>query len=766
MSKPGHSIEIPESFIGESRGEVTMLPVLSDLAPGTHGLVRGLRGAQKFISRMAALGFTLNAEVEIIQNLGQRAIIVGVRGTQIALGRGEAAKVYLEVQVPTAQKKPTVPPGTIRVALAGQPNVGKSTVFNALSGLTQHVGNWPGKTIEQKSGLYQHGNITLQMVDLPGTYSLTANSTEELIARDYILTDRPDVVVDIVDASALERNLYLLSELLALPTPVVLGLNMMDVAEQQGMKVEPHVLEAALGLPVVPMVARRNQGLQELVHAIDQVAHKKQIYSPHRPEIRSDHKAVLAQVHQIIANKTPAPYPPDWVALKLLEGDEQITQIVRECLDAADWVQVNEILKAHEDAVLAIAGGRYEWIERMVRAAVTRPRAGQITVTERVDRIATHPVWGFVLLLGILGLIFWFTFGIGVPLQRWMNENLIQAGAAALRLKLSGAQWWFTGLLTDGIITGAGMVLTFLPILLIFFTVIGLLEDVGYMARAAYIMDRFMHWMGLHGKSFLPLCIGCGCNVPGVLCARIIDSPRARLLTILLTPLVPCTARLTLLAVLAPLFFGSAAVWVSIGIIALDLILLVGIGFGLHELVLGGEHVAFIMELPLYHLPNIHTIGLSVWQHTVEFLKKAGGIIVGASIVIWLFSVLPAGNLESSYLADVGRFLAPIGSWMGLDWHMIVALLSSVIAKENTIVTLGILYHGIGLSTLGAIMTPAAALAFLITQMTFIPCVPTITVIHQETRSWRWTVFIIILLLIISFASGVVVYQIGRLLFN
>ena len=690
-------MEIPESFVGEA----TTLPVLSDLTPGTHGLVRGLRGAQKFVSRMAALGFTLNAEVEMIQNLGQRAIIVGVRGTQIALGRGEAAKVSVEVHVPVPQKKTTAPPGTIRVALAGQPNVGKSTVFNALSGLTQHVGNWPGKTIKRKSGIYQHGNITLQVIDLPGTYSLTANSSEELIARDYILTERPDVVVDIVDASALERNLYLLSELLALPTPVVLGLNMMDVAEQQGMKVEPHVLEAALGLPVVPMVARKNQGIQELVRAIDQVARKKQIYAPHRPEIRSDHAAVLAQVRHIIANKTPAPYPPDWVAVKLLEGDEQITHIARESLDSSDWVQVNEILKAHEDAVLAIAGGRYEWIERMVRAAVTRPRAGQITVTERVDRIATHPAWGFVLLLGILGSIFWFTFGVGVPLQRWMNDNLIQAGASALRMKLTGAQWWFTGLLTDGIMTGAGMVLTFLPILLIFFAVVGLLEDVGYMARAAYIMDRFMHWMGLHGKSFMPLCIGCGCNVPGVLCARIIDSPRARLLTILLTPLVPCSARLTLLAVLAPLFFGSAAVWVSIGIIALDLILLLGIGFALHELVSGGEHVPFIMELPLYHLPNIRTIGLSVWQRTVEFLKKAGGIIVGASIVIWLCSVLPEGNLESSYLAMLGKSLVPLGSWMGLDWHMIVALLSSIVAKENTIVTLGILSHRTGLNTLG-----------------------------------------------------------------
>jgi ferrous iron transport protein B len=760
MSEREKPIHLSASMAQAPRGEGAALTALSELASGTRAIVRGLRGGQRLMSRMGALGFTVNAEVEIIQNLGHGTIIVAVRGTQVALGCGEAAKV----QVTPIQCKPSTPPGAMRVALAGQPNAGKSTVFNSLTGLTQHVGNWPGKTVEHKSGLYQHEDITLQIVDLPGTYSLTANSPEERIARDYILTERPDVVVDIVDASALERNLYLLTELLALPAPVVLGLNMMDVAEQQGIRVEPHVLEAALGLPVVPMVATKNQGVQELVQAVERVARQRCTYAPQRPEIREDHRAVLAQLRQIIADHTPAPYPPNWVALKLFEGDEQITQIVRERLGEAHWAQVHEILKAHEDAVLAISAGRYEWIERMVRAAVTRPRAGQITVTERVDRIATHPVWGIMLLLGVLGVIFWLTYGVGAPLQRWMNEHLIQAGAESLREALSGAPWWFAGLLTDAVVPGAGLVLTFLPILLIFFAALGLFEDVGYMARAAYVMDRFMHWMGLHGKSFVPLCVGSGCNVPGVLCSRIIESPRARLLTILLTPLVPCTARLTVLAVLTPLFFGAAAGWVSLGVIGLNLLLLVGIGYALHELVLGGEHVAFIMEMPLYHLPNARTIGLSVWQRSLEFLKKAGSIIVVVSILVWLFSVLPEGDLETSYLASVGHFLAPFGAWMGLDWRMIVALLTSVVAKENTIATLGVLYHGNNLGSLAATVTPAAALAFLVMQVTFIPCAATVGAIHQETSSWRWTAFSVGLLLVISVAAGVVVYQVGRLL--
>ncbi len=740
---------------------------LSDLPSGTLGVVCQLRGGKEFTGRMAALGFTIGVEVDVVQNSGRGAIIVAVRNTHVALGRSEAARV--QVRALSDQTQPIAPQGSIKVALVGQPNVGKSTMFNLLTGLSQHVGNWPGKTIDLKTGLCRYGDITLSVVDLPGTYSLTANSLEERITRDYILTEQPDVVLDIVDATALERNLYLLCELLALPVPVVVGLNMIDVAEQQGIHIEPHVLEAALGLPVVPMVATKNKGVQELVQAIECMVHQKTTYSPRRPEIRQDHKAVLRQIQSLVASYTPDPYPPSWVALKLLEGDDEITRMMQERLGEADWAEVHDILKAHEDAILAIAGGRYDWIGRMVRAAVTRPRAGQITLTERIDRIATHPLWGLGMLLGILSVVFGLTFSVGSPLQRFLDIYVVQAIAGWVRAVLVGGPWWLTGLLADGVIAGAGMVLTFLPILLIFFTVLGLLEDVGYMARAAYVMDRFMHWMGLHGKSFLPLCLGLGCNVPGVLCTRIIDSPKARLLTILLTPLVPCASRLAVLAVLAPLFFGSMAVWASVGVVGLDLLLLVGIGFALHELVLGGEHVAFIMELPLYHLPNARTIALTVWQRIWDFLKKAGSVIVVVSVLVWCLSVLPNAKFETSYLAGLGHFLSPLGAWMGLDWRMIVALLTSVVAKENTIATLGVLYQagqqGRSLvGTLASAVKPAAALAFLVVQMSFVPCVATVAAIRQETRSWKWTAVSVGLLLVISLVAGTVVYQVARLL--
>ena len=655
-------------------------------------------------------------------------------------------------------------PNQITVALAGQPNVGKSTVFNLLTGLDQHVGNWPGKTIEQKSGVYHHNGATVRIVDLPGTYSLTANSLEEQIARDYIIKEKPDVVVAIVNAAALERSLYLVAELLELSVPVVLGLNMTDVAKQQRMYIEPHVLEAALCLPVVPMVASKNQGTRELVEAVDRLVKDPAGYTPYRPGIREDHQAVLTQLQRIIGGQAPESYPEDWVALKLLEGDREITRMMQEQLPPDKWEQAHSILMEHEDAVLAVAGARYEWIGRMVRAALVRPTFGQVTLTDRLDRVATHPFWGLLVLVGILGLVFWLTYTVGAPLQELLDTYLVQAGAEWVRSALSGAPAWLAGLLADGVIGGAGMVITFLPILVIFFAALSFLEDVGYMARAAYVMDRFMHLMGLHGTSFLPLFLGFGCNVPAVMGARVVGGQKARLLTILLAPLVPCTARMAVVAVLVPIFFGPHAALVSWGLVGLSLVMLAIIGIALHELVLGGEHVAFIMELPLYHLPNLRTIGLSVWQRSVAFLKKAGSIIVVVSAIVWALSVLPGGEIESSYLAALGRLLAPLGSLMGLGWQMMVALLTSFVAKENTIATLGVLYstgeEGVRLAdALSGVLTPAAALAFLAVQMLFIPCVATVATVRQETGSWKWTAFSVLLMLVLSFGMGIIIYQ-------
>ncbi len=671
---------------------------------------------------------------------------------------------------PTVQAPPTLPAireRPILVALAGQPNVGKSTLFNLLTGLHQHVGNWPGKTVERKEGYFTFNGHSYRLVDLPGTYSLTAHSPEELIAREFIVQERPDVVVALVDAAALERSLYLVAELLPLPAPVVVALNMMDVAQQEGIQVEPEVLQAALGAPVVPMSATRGVGVQELLETVERMARGDLPYTPRLPQIRQDHQEVLEVIEREITGHVPEPYPREWVALKLLEGDPEITRMMRGALPPERREEVQAILRAHDDAQVAVASGRYEWIGRMVRAAVTRPRVGQIGLTERLDRWATHPFWGLVILAGILGLVFWLTYTVGAPLQGLLETYLVGTLADGARSLLSGAPAWLSGLLADGIIGGAGAVLTFLPILVIFFAAMAFLEDVGYMARAAYMMDGFMHLIGLHGKSFLPLFLGFGCNVPAILGTRVIESRRARLLTILLAPLVPCTARMAVIAFLAPAFFGPAAPLVAWGLILLSMGTLALAGIALNGLLFRGRRSAFIMELPLYHLPNGRTIGLSVWQRTGAFVRKAGTVILVVSVVIWALSVLPGGDVEASYLAQLGKSVEPVGRLMGLDWRLTVALLSSFIAKENSIATLGVLFRtgeeeGLA-DSLATTYSIATALAFMVVQLLFIPCVATVAAIRQEAGSWRWTVFSIVLLLVISLLAGMVAFQVATL---
>ncbi len=653
-----------------------------------------------------------------------------------------------------------------RIALAGQPNVGKSTVFNMLTGLNQHVGNWPGKTVERRSGQCDHDGVRVELVDLPGAYSLTATSPEEVVTREYILREHPDAVMVVINAASLERNLYLVAELLALPAPLVIGLNMIDVARQEGVEVRPDLLSRAIGVPVVPMVATHARGVHELIDAAIEVARKGPSGAPNRPQVRPDHRAVLDQVEALIAGHVPAPYPDDWVALKLFEGDGEIVAMMRDALPPGLWGPVSRTLQQHEDAVLAVAGGRYAWIRQMTEAALSRPRVGQVTLTQRLDSVATHPLWGIVVLAGVLATIFALTYTLGGSLQTLLADQVIRRTGEWLSTALSGAPWWVTGLLVEGVLGGAGTMLTFVPILLIFFAAMGVLEDVGYMARAAYVMDRFMHVLGLHGKSFLPLFLGFGCNVPAVMGARAIESPRNRLLTIMLAPLVPCTARLGVLAVLVPVFFPQNAIVVSSALTALPLVALAAIGALVNRLSGRREDAPLIMEMPLYHVPNARTIGLYVWTLLLGFLSKAGTVILGMSVLVWILATVPTGQVETSLLGRFGQLLAPLGRLMGLGWQPMLALLTSVVAKENAVATLGVLYRaGEGAEALaGALranLSPAGGLAFLVAEMLFIPCVATVAVIRQETGSWRWALLNMAALTALALLGGVITFQIA-----
>lgn len=651
------------------------------------------------------------------------------------------------------------------IALAGQPNMGKSTLFNLLTGLNQHVGNWPGKTVEKRSGVFSLDGKNYNLVDLPGTYSLTANSPEEVIAREFVLREKPNVVIAVVSAANLERSLYLVSELVSLPAPVVVALNMMDVAEQEGMLVDAKALERALNIPVVPITATRALGVRELLKVTIDLMESPEPCRPKRPEIRADVQEAIDQVEKLIREYVPAEYPPNWVAMKLLEGDAEITKKFKGLLSAEKWNAVHDILKQNDDAMVVVASGRYEWISDIVHQVVQKPKIGQISLTERLDRVAAHPVWGLFVLAAILGLVFWLTFTIGSPLQSLLDGKVVTPLAEFARSALAGAPVWVSGLVADGIIGGAGSVITFLPILIIFFASFGLLEDIGYMARAAYVMDNIMHMMGLHGKSFLPLFLGFGCNVPAIMGTRVIDSWQARLLTILIAPLVPCTARMAVIAFLAPAFFGSNAVLVSWGLVLFSILLLVVLGTLLNKVIFKGERSAFIMEMPLYHIPNLRTVGLLVWQRSLSFLKKAGTTILSISVAIWVLSYLPGGSLDSSYLASVGKFLAPVGRWMGFDWRLTVALLTSFPAKENAIATLGVLFGGGGsaglVQTLSSTYSAATALSFMVVTMLFIPCIATVAVIRQETNSWKWTFINIGMFLVLSMLAGITVFHVA-----
>ena len=668
----------------------------------------------------------------------------------------------------TLPRKPvTTASDTPLIALVGQPNVGKSTVFNLLTGLNQHVGNWPGKTVERKEGRFTFGNKKYTLVDLPGTYSLSANSAEELITREFIVTQHPDLVVALVNAASLERSLYLVAELVSLSVPLLVVLNMMDVAEQEGYRIEANVLQAALGVPVMAFSATHMHNTQPLLEAIAAALKSGVPAEVRKPTIRADHQQVLDEVTEHIQSIPLAPYPRDWVALKLLEGDTEITRMVKSKLPPAEWEGIHEHLRQHDDAQLAIASGRYEWIGRMTRAALFRPRAGQISLTDRLDRFAAHPVGGLVILGLVLGFVFWLTFTLGSPLQGLMEDYLIAPLGQLAASALAAGPQWLQGLVVDGLIGGVGSVLTFLPILVIFFACFGFLEDVGYMARAAFVMDNFMHWMGLHGKSFLPLFLGFGCNVPAIIGTRTIDSWKSRLLTILLAPLVPCTARMAVVAFLAPIFFGKNAVLVVWGLVAMSIVVLILLGVILNRVLFKGERSAFIMEMPLYHIPNWRTIGLLVWQRSWSFVKKAGTTILALSLLVWLLGYLPNGNPDTSLLTQIGKFLEPFGRIMGMDWRLTVALLASFFAKENSIAALGVLFGnaaGAGLAqSLAAAYNPATALSFLTVSILFIPCAATVAVIRQETGSWKWTAVNIVMMLVVSVAAAALVYQAARL---
>ncbi|HUN54255.1 MAG TPA: ferrous iron transport protein B [Smithella sp.] len=732
---------------------------ITSLREGDQGIIDSIEGGSAITSRLAGMGIVTNARFRIAQVSGG-LIIIQVADTRIALGSGEASKIMVSKINPEDQT--CLPPieKEIFVALVGQPNVGKSTVFNILTGLSQHVGNWPGKTVEKKEGFHRADNILIRIVDLPGTYSLTAFSEEERIARDFIIREKPDLVVLVLNAAALERSLYLLSEVLLLNRPVVAAVNMLDVASNQGIQLDTRALQDSLGIPVIPMVAKRNSGIKELVAQISSTALSGYKFHPRLPEVSPDHMQIYQDILDQVRPYIQEPYAPEWIAVKLMEGDPEVSKIVEKNAQKSAWDKIEGFLIKHEDALHAVVNGRYDWIEIITRASVSRFKMGQVVLTDRIDHILTRPIFGIPILLAAMAVVFFLTYSVGVPLQNWLSD-LIHQFIIFSEPFTKGLPAWLGGLLLNGVIGGAGSVLTFLPVLVIFFAIMALLEDIGYMARAAFVMDKIMHLVGLHGKSFIPMCLGFGCNVPAVLGARIIETKKARMITLLLIPFVPCTARLAVLTLISAAIFGSKAVYVSWSILALNIAMIGVVGIFVNK-TLWKQDAPFIMELPIYHTPDIKTIMMVVWSRTLSFVRKAGTIILAVSLIVWLLSYFPTGNVEESFLASFGKMLQPLGMPLGLDWKMITALLTSLVAKENIVATLGVLYSvgREGLSnTLPAMMSHASAAAFLVVMMLFIPCAATVAVLKKEMSNNKWFYASIVMTLLISYLGGIAAYH-------
>ena len=738
------------------------LVVITDLREGDQGVIHSIEDGSTLTSRLAGMGIVTGAKFRIAQVSGGMVVVL-VSATRIALGRGEASKIMVykidpgdETCLPPIEKE-------IFVALVGQPNVGKSTVFNILTGLSQHVGNWPGKTVEKKEGVHRANDILIRIVDLPGTYSLTSFSEEERVTRDFIIQEKPDLVVLVLNAAALERSLYLLSEVLLLNRPVIVAINMLDVASNQGTQIDAKALQDSLGLPVIPMVAKRNSGIKELVDQITQLASCDQKFQPELPEVSADHLEIYQSILETIRPYIQNPYTPEWVAVKLMEGDPEVSAMVEKQAQPSGWNTILTLLSKHEDALHAVVNGRYDWIEKMTRAAVSHFRMGQVVLTDRIDHVLTRPIFGIPILLAIMAFVFFLTYSIGVPLQTWLAD-LIQQFIAFCTPATVGLPAWLQGMLLNGVIGGAGSVLTFLPVLLIFFAIMALLEDVGYMARAAFVMDRIMHLVGLHGKSFIPMCLGFGCNVPAILGARIIETRKARMITLLLIPFVPCTARLAVLTLVSAAIFRENAVFVSWSILVLNIVVLGVAGIFVNK-TLWKQDAPFIMELPIYHRPDLKTILMVIWSRTVSFVRKAGTVILGVSLLIWILSYFPTGNVEESFLASVGKLLQPLGVPLGLDWKMITALLTGLVAKENVVATLGVLYSvgkdGLAM-TLPTIMSPESAAAFLVVMMLFIPCAATMAVLRKEMNSNKWFYSTIVMTLIVSYLGGMAAFNFVR----
>ncbi|QNU25188.1 ferrous iron transport protein B [Geobacillus zalihae] len=658
------------------------------------------------------------------------------------------------------------------IALFGNPNTGKTSLFNCLTGSYEYVGNWSGVTVEKKIGvLRQHG---VSVVDLPGVYSLQPLSRDEGVATDFLLTEPCSAIVNIVDASQLQRNLHLTVQLLEFGRPVVIALNMVDVAEKRGVKVDAAKLSKYLGVPVIPVIARTGKGTNELVHAVLAAKDK-----PHS-SIAVDYGVEVERAIRRIAEQLPDDVPGNkrWAALQFLEGNERIAAYLRGRFDLSPLLAIREETEQALGCQAAkhIYETRDRWISETIAATAIEFEQKPLTLTEKIDAVVTNRYVGLPIFLALMYVVFMLTFNwLGTPLADRLDAFFSGPLADWLSrlLDWAGASPFIKALVLDGVVAGVGGVLVFVPQIFILFFFISLLEDSGYMARVAMVMDRVMEAIGLNGKAFIPMIIGFGCNVPGVMAARTIEQPKERLMTILALPFMSCSARLPVYALFAGTFFAREQALVVFSLYVLGIVVALGLAKLFSSTLLKNENSLFVIELPPYRVPQALTLWRSTWEKGKGFIRKAGTFIFGGSVAIWLLTYVgPRGvgvPMDDSLLAAIGGLIAPLLSPLGFGaWQAGAALITGFLAKEVVVSTMNIIYHvheASGLKkVIAAQFTPLSAFSFMVFVLLYTPCLATVAAIRKETGSWKWTLLSIGCALTVAYVISFAVYQFGHML--
>ncbi|MDK0889907.1 ferrous iron transport protein B [Clostridium perfringens] len=665
----------------------------------------------------------------------------------------------------------------LTIALAGNPNCGKTSLFNLLTKSRQHIGNWPGVTVEKKEGTLKFKGESYKVIDLPGTYSLGAYSEDEIVARNYILKDKPDVVINVVDATNLERNLYLTTQLIEMGANVVIALNMIDQAESLNIEIDTNKLSKRLGVPIIKTSAFKNRGIEELIEtSIHSKKNEKLININYGEDIENEIKNLS---YLLEAYKNKLEFPVNWTALKLLENDEYIKDKVKQLNSPSIFTKLEESNKTIEknigfEADMSIVDKRYSFISSITEDVIKKPSKKQVTTTEKIDKIVTNKYLGIPIFALIMYCLYELTFIIGAGIQEWFGDLIAKAGVIVSDFIANmGAPELLVGFINDGLFGGVGAVLSFLPLIMVMYFLLGLLEDSGYMARAAYVMDRLMRGLGLHGKTFVSMIVSVGCNVPGIMSTRTLENKKDRMIAILINPFISCGARMPIYAVFVEAFFPTHQGLVLFSLYVLGIIVALISGKIFSKTLFKGESSYFVMELPAYRIPSIKNVFLLMWEKAGAFFKKAGMIIFPMMIVLWTLSVLPLGvepNSEHSILGMIGSFVAPLFVLAGYGtWQAGVSLITGILAKESVVATMGMVYAGVEegealINVIQQVFTPLSAVSFLVMTLLYTPCLAALGVIKRETNSMKWTIFSAVYTFVIALVLSTLVYQVGLLL--